>query len=180
MSSKARRIADAGRAEPFAWAPIDELAHTPPGTAPAPVKAATRRPAAAPPDPAIAVEKTAADTPVEVPAPPPIDTEQTQRRLAELEREAFAKGYASGEQAGLEAGTTRADAMLRRLGDTLTELDGLRQQIVAQTERQMVQIALAVARSILRREVSMDQDLVAALARVAVDRLGDQATATIR
>ncbi|MDE3155565.1 MAG: hypothetical protein KGN76_10715, partial [Acidobacteriota bacterium] len=116
----------------------------------------------------------------EAPAAPAIDHEQAQRRLAELEREAFTKGYAAGEQAGLEAGTTRADAMLRRLTQTLEELDGLRQQIVAQTERQMVQIAVAVARRILRREVSIDQDLLVAIARVALERLGETASATIR
>ena len=35
-------------------------------------------------------------------------------RLAALEREAFAKGYAQGERAGVEAGGKRAEAMLRR------------------------------------------------------------------
>lgn len=178
MSCRARRIPSGSEVSAFEWTPLDEI--DPPATEPPTSSAAPagRR------HPAGQAEFHHAPEPAPVEAAPrpesAIDHEQVQRRLAELEREAFTKGYASGEQAGLEAGTTRADAMIRRLGETLTELDGLRQQIVAQTERQMVQIALAVARRILRREASMDQDLVVAIARVALDRLGDQVTATVR
>jgi flagellar assembly protein FliH len=177
MSSKARRILDGAKTEPFRWTPFDSV-----DVPSAPAARAEPRHAPAP-APERVVEAAAPESPAEPPSPPPppaVDPEQIQRRLAELEREAFTKGYASGEQAGLEAGNKRADAMLRRLAETLTELDGLRSQMVAQTERQMVQIALAVARRILRREVSIDQDLVVALARVALDRLGDQVSATVR
>jgi flagellar assembly protein FliH len=101
-------------------------------------------------------------------------------RLAAIEREAFATAYAQGEKAGLEAGTKRADAMLRRLSDTLRELDDLRRTMIRQTEHQIVQLAVEMARRILRREVQTDNDLLCAMARVALDRLGDNAPATIR
>jgi flagellar assembly protein FliH len=100
--------------------------------------------------------------------------------LAALEREAFANGYAAGERAGLEAGNKRAEAMLRRLAQTLDELRSLRGAMVRQTEQQMVQLALAIAKRILRRETSIDQDLLVAMARVALERLGDSGAATIR
>jgi len=110
----------------------------------------------------------------------PVDTADQQTRLAALERDAFGKGYAQGERAGLEAGGQRADAMLRRLAQTLEELGTLRRAMIHQTERQMVQLALAIARRIVQREVSLDQDFVVAMARVALDRLGENAPATIR
>ena len=100
-------------------------------------------------------------------------------RLAALEREAFATGYAQGERAGLEAANTRADAMLRRLAQTLDELGTLKQRMVQQSEAQMVQLALAIAHRILRREASIDRDLIVAIARVALERL-DAGSATIR
>src|SRR5262245_40363068 len=46
--------------------------------------------------------------------------------LADLEREAFARGHEQGERAGFEAGAQRADAMLRRLAGTIEELGTLR------------------------------------------------------
>ncbi|MCX6537755.1 MAG: FliH/SctL family protein [Acidobacteria bacterium] len=118
------------------------------------------------------------------PSPPvPAPTSEggdAQSRLAKLEREAFATAYAQGEKAGHEAGAKRADAMLRRMADTLKELEDLRQTIIRQTERQVVQLALSIAQRILRREVQVDQELTCAMARVALDRLGEVASIRIR
>lgn len=101
-------------------------------------------------------------------------------RLAALERDAFAKGFAQGERAGAEAAGKRGDAMLRRLTQTLEEVTQLRTQMIRQTEHQMVTLALAVARRLVHREISLDPDLLIAIARVAMDRLGEAATVTVR
>jgi flagellar assembly protein FliH len=99
---------------------------------------------------------------------------------AAIEREAFTKGYAQGERAGTEAGAARAEAMLRRLADTLDDLQRLRGELVRRTEREVVELALAIARKVLHREASLDHDLLVALARVALDRLADATAASIR
>jgi flagellar assembly protein FliH len=116
--------------------------------------------------------------------PPPaaaaIDEAELAARIAALERDAFAKGFAQGERAGAEAARERGEAMLRRLTQTLEELTTVRAQMIHQTERQMVQLALAVARRIVHREVSLDQDLLIAMARVALERLGESAEVTVR
>ena len=124
----------------------------------------------------------AAGKPAAVPEGPSIDEVRAtqQAHLAALEREAFANGYAAGERAGLEAGTKRAEAMLRRLAQTLDELKSLRGTMVRQTEQQMVQLALAIAKKVLRREAAVDQDLLVAMARVALERVGESGAATIR
>ena len=114
------------------------------------------------------------------PAPSPPDPQPQQARLAALEREAFAKGYEQGERAGLQAGSARAEAMLQRLAQTLEELAGLRREMIRQTERQMVQLALAVAKRIVRREVALDGNLTLSMARLALDRLGDSTAVTVR
>lgn len=102
------------------------------------------------------------------------------RRLAEIEHDAFGKGYTQGEKSGFEAGQTRAEAMLRRMAVTLDELNGLRQSMIRQTQQQLVHLALTIAKRILRREVTLDQEMTLAMARVALDRLGEHAGATIR
>ena len=114
------------------------------------------------------------------PPPPPVVAGPSSSDLSEIERQAFAKGYQQGERAGLEAGGHRAEAMIRRMSETLEELGALRQQMVQQTEAQIVRLALTIAKRILRREVSLDQDLTVAMARVALDRLGEHSGATIR
>ena len=114
-------------------------------------------------------------------APPRLSPEEDVRpSFAELEREAFTKGYAQGERAGAEAAGHRGEAMLRRLAQTIDELAGLRAELLQKTERQVVELALAIAARVLRRELSVDRELLVAMARVALERLGENTSATIR
>jgi flagellar assembly protein FliH len=108
------------------------------------------------------------------------DSPEIQARLAALERDAFAKGYAQGERAGSEAASTRADGMLRRLSQTVEELVALRSEIIRRTERQTVQLVLAIAERVVQREVTIDRGLLLGMARAALDRLGEYGSATIR
>lgn len=116
------------------------------------------------------------------PPPPAAAPEPAEARpsFAELEREAFMKGYAQGERAGAEAAAKRGDATLRRLAQTVEELAGLRTELIQKTERQVVELALAIAGRVLRREVSIDRELLIAMARIALERLGENTSATIR
>jgi flagellar assembly protein FliH len=99
---------------------------------------------------------------------------------AAIERDAFTKGYAQGERAGMDAAATRAEAMLRRLAQTIEELGELRNEMIHRTERQAVQLVLAIAERIVQREITLDRSLLLGMARVALDRLGEYGSATIR
>lgn len=152
----ARRLPAGAAVAPFHWG------------AQAPQPAAEQAPAR--PAAAASLPRPAAVTP---PAASPAG-------LADIEREAFAKGYQQGERAGYEAGAKRAEATLRRLGETIDELGDLRRTAVHQIEMQVVRLALEIARRILHREVSMDRHLAEAMVRVALDRLGATGPITIR
>lgn len=152
MSSRARRVEPDDPTARFAW-----------GGPVAAARVATV--------PVTAWARQAADTPPVVAAP---------ADEAAIERDAFTKGYAQGERAGAEAAASRADAMLRRLAQTLDELQVLRAELIRRTEREVVELSLAIARKILHREVALDHELLLAMARVALDRLADVATASIR
>lgn len=101
-------------------------------------------------------------------------------QAAAIERDAFARGFAQGERAGAEAGSTRVEGMLRRLSDTIQELAALRSELIRRTERQTVQLVLAIAERVTHREVTLDRSLLLGMARVALERLGEYGTATIR
>jgi flagellar assembly protein FliH len=150
--SRARRITDRTVVAPFEWPERVQLV-VPPAPAPRPAAEA---------------------------AAPGTEPAANPHHLAALERDAFAKGFAQGESAGLEAAAKRGDAMLRRLTQTLDEMTTLRAQMIRDTEQQMVSLALAVARRIIHREVSLDRDLLIAIARVALDRLGEDAKVSVR
>jgi flagellar assembly protein FliH len=99
---------------------------------------------------------------------------------ATIERDAFGQGFAQGERAGAEAAAARAEAVLQRLKQTVGELQSLRAEMIHKTERQVVELAIAMARRIVHREITLDRELLTAMARVALDRLGESANATIR
>jgi flagellar assembly protein FliH len=182
MSSRARVITRVGPVDRFEWGQGDLSPDAPEPNAPkppAPPPAAGPTPAAQAPAPAPPQQGQPA--PQAPPPPPPeVIAAEHQARLAALEREAFTKGYAQGERAGLEAGGKRAEAMLRRVAQTLEELGSLRQTLMQETERQLVQLALTLARRVVHREVSLDPELAAALAHVALEKLGTTTPATIR
>jgi flagellar assembly protein FliH len=161
MSSRARIVRGAARVERFDWA-----SHH--GDSPA---RADRPPR--PRDPPHPRETDAA-------AAPRLSAAEQEAHLAGLEREAFAKGYAQGERTGLEAGAKRADAMLRRVAQTLDDLAQLRRTIIRQTERELVELALTLARRVVAREIALDPALVAAMAHVALQRLGESTPASIK
>ena len=186
MSRRARLLVPAAAdVERFDWTagpgsssgatPVVTLAALPPRQAA--IDVAPARPAM--PVPATAPAGSAA-TPVAAPVNDDSLMAEHRERLAALEREAFTKGYAQGERAGLEAGGKRAEAMLRRVAQTIEELGGLRQTLIHETEREMVQLALTLARRVVHREVTLDPELAAALAHVALERLGTNTPATIR
>ena len=66
--------------------------------------------------------------------------------------------------------------MLRRLAaDDRGAAARFAPTLIHKTERQVVQLALAIARRIVQREITLDRELLTAMARVALDRLGASA-----
>jgi flagellar assembly protein FliH len=100
-------------------------------------------------------------------------------RLLAAEREAFAKGYAEGERAGERAAVARTDAVMKRLTATIDEIASLRQGLMHRAERDLVRLAVAMAERIVRREIDLDRELLVVMARVAIDRLGETAVASV-
>ena len=106
MSSRATRVSAGGQVAPFVWTDAP-AGYASDAAVPYFSQALASAGRAGRPATGLADEASRPDAAVE------------KSRLATLEREAFATAYAQGEKAGVEAGTTRADAMLRRLSDTL-------------------------------------------------------------
>ena len=83
----------------------------------------------------------ALNAPNAAPAPPPT--------AAALEKEIFAKGFAQGEKQGAAAAQQQNAALAKQLATTLEDLMRVRAEMIRHTEKQMVQLALAVARRIV-------------------------------
>lgn len=159
MSLSARRLSSNVATNRFAW-----QGNGAPGSA-ATVEPLLRGAAPSAPAPLVSAMK-------DLPSP-------SAERLEAIEREAFDRGYSDGERAGEAAAAVRADAALARLTATIEDIAALRTAVMRRSERDMVRLAVSMAERILRRAVDLDRELLVVMARVAIDRLGEQRTATI-
>lgn len=110
---------------------------------------------------------------------PQIDESVIRARMEAAEREGFAKGHAHGEREGQAVAAQRAEVLITRLSHTIDDIAALRAGMLHKTERDVVRMALAIAERILHRSLTEDPELLLAMARIAIDRLGDGIVATI-
>jgi len=99
---------------------------------------------------------------------------------AQLEQETFAKGFAQGQQAAAAAAQQETAALAKKLAATLDDLMRVRNEMIRHTEKQMVQLALAVARRVVHREVAVDPTAMLTMMRVVLERVSDAARVSVR
>jgi flagellar assembly protein FliH len=112
--------------------------------------------------------------------PDPSEPTVGHAQAAALEREAYARGYAEGEAAGLAAGAQECTVLVRELTKAADDVIKMRSGMLRQTERQMVQLALAVAQRVVQRELAVDPALLLEMARGVVARIDESARVTVR
>ena len=145
--------------------PAAELLSTPPP--------ATRTPAAPRPAPA-ALESADAE------AGPERIVAEARARAVEIERQARERGLAEARARADEEVARAAEPLRQRLAQTVEEIAALRGQVVARAERDLVKLALEIAKRIVHREVTVDGDVALTLARVALGRIHSRAQVKLR
>ncbi|MFN7934642.1 MAG: FliH/SctL family protein [Bryobacteraceae bacterium] len=171
MSSRILRRGEAGQAAPVNWNLIPSTEgdgephiYQQPGAAPQVVEP--------PPTP---------------PAPPPgppleeyLRLEKSLRAieqsLPERERRAQQKGREEGESAA----TAKWQAAMENATRAVAALGSLRSRIRREAEQDVIRLATAMARRILRRELSIDPEAICGLLRTAFERLDMRETSRIR
>jgi len=102
------------------------------------------------------------------------------RTADHIEREAYEKGYASGERSGFEMGEQKAGVLIERLEALLADVATLRQRIVREVEPQVVELAVAMARKIVVRELATKPDDIVKMAKEGLLRLERTGQITIK
>lgn len=108
-------------------------------------------------------------------------------RVAELEkqaerrvREALEAGRAEGEAQAKAQAQEEVRATIERLANAIAELDEYRGQLLRQTETDAVRLSVAIARRVLRRELTVDPSAIEGLVRAALERLQSQESCRVR
>ena len=77
-----------------------------------------------------------------------------------LKEQAYFKGFEKGEKEGLESARSRIESLLSSLKESLSGLQKVKKQILLDSEREAVELALAIARKIVCQEVATDRNVV--------------------
>ena len=96
--------------------------------------------------------------------------------LSRIERDAFDRGY----QQGQTQSQAEVQPMLQRMNSAILETISLRSDLRRASEKDLVQLALAIAKRVLHREMQVDSSALSALARFAFERMGRAEKYTIR
>jgi flagellar assembly protein FliH len=99
---------------------------------------------------------------------------------AQVEKTAYENGFRQGEKAGREIAERKVEAMMRRYADTIQEISGLKPSFYAQAERDVVKLALEVAKKIVHREVQVDREIIQTLVKVALSHVAVKSAVRIR
>jgi len=102
-------------------------------------------------------------------------------KLAELRvREAREEGRAEGEAQARAGAEEEVRSAIERLANAVAEIDQYRALLLRQTESDAVRLSIAIARRVLRRELTVDPSAIEGLVRAALERLQSQESCRVR
>jgi flagellar assembly protein FliH len=108
------------------------------------------------------------------------DTYSIGRTADHIEREAYEKGYATGEKAGFEMGEEKAKVLIDKLEALLVEVATLRTRMVRQLEPQCVELSVSIARKILARELTAKPEEIVKMAKEGLLKLERTGLVTVK
>jgi flagellar assembly protein FliH len=103
-----------------------------------------------------------------------------EKQLEQSLRDARAAAFREGESAGQSRAEAELRPVLERLARSIDEIGSLRARLRREAEKDLVRLALAIARRILRRELAVDPDALHGLVLGALEKLQSQEIARVR
>jgi len=155
----------ASQIQRFPYTSTPEQTEQEPIETPAWMKAA----AAPEPEPESAPAETAAQT----------DPPQPSLDLAQIEKTAYESGFRQGEKAGMAIAEKKIEASLRRYSEAILEIGRLRTRLFHQVEREVVKLAVEVAKKIVHREIQADREIIQTLVKVALSHVAEKSAVTV-
>jgi flagellar assembly protein FliH len=105
---------------------------------------------------------------------------QAEQECERRSKEAFQEGAREGDAAGRQRAMTELQPVMERLARSIEEIGSLRARLRREAEADVVQLALAIARRVLRRELAVDPEALRGLALAAMEKLQAQEICRIR
>lgn len=105
---------------------------------------------------------------------------QLETQYRQKVREAHAAGVREGEIAGGNRAAAEMQPVMERLTRSIQEIANLRNRLRREAEADVVQLALAIARRVIRREMAADPDALRGLVMAALEKLQGQEISRVK
>ena len=89
-------------------------------------------------------------------------------------------GLREGEAAGRSKAAVELEQAFQRLAASIDEISGLRVRLRREAEQDLLRLALAIARRVLRRELAIDPEALHGLVLAALEKLQGQEVSRVR
>ena len=107
---------------------------------------------------------------------------------AQLNEQAYQRGLADGRERGMidaenswQALTEKKiEPLLISLQEVLLQLNNIRKETYREIEKEVVELALAIAKQVICQEISIDRDIVVCVAREALAKVEDPGSVKIK
>ena len=105
---------------------------------------------------------------------------EAELRVSEIEHESWQKGYNAGREIGYLEGQGEVRRLIDRLGTILGHAIDVREKIVRESEKQMVELILIISRKVIKDEIIERKEIVINNIREALGRIKDRDRIDIR
>ncbi|MBI5683228.1 MAG: hypothetical protein HZC45_08745 [Deltaproteobacteria bacterium] len=103
---------------------------------------------------------------------------ETQKML--IEREAYEKGFAAGEKAGMEMGKEKTLLQANRLLSVIDELSYFKDKYYADKEMEIIDIIVKTAEKVIQTELSINMDIVVNITKSAINAMVTSERLTVK
>ena len=98
----------------------------------------------------------------------------------EAKKEFYQRGFSEGQKAGQEQATAEIAPVMERLSRSLADLATVRSRVRKTAETDLLKLAIAVARRVIHRELTLDPGSIEGLIRVALEKLESRELCRVR
>jgi flagellar assembly protein FliH len=120
--------------------------------------------------------------------PPPVSLPARARTVGaatpedqdEVKKEAYQRGFSEGRATGQEQAAAELQPVMDRLTRSLADLASIRSRVRKTAESDLLKLAVAVARRVLHRELTLDPGSIEGLIRVALEKLESRDLCRVR
>jgi len=92
----------------------------------------------------------------------------------DIKEKAYREGFELGLKEGREKAEKESKEILQRLESLIKSLDRIREEIYKKAEEEILELSVAIAKKILRRELELNRSSILQLVREAIRRLTEE------